>query len=265
VLTLVAPNESADIRLAVHLPGKQPVRVLATAEVLAHATNATDGANAIVEPDPDPTPTPIPGPAPESVPDPGPVPIADPAPVPTTDLAGAPARGSMVAAAAGSADTRPFRKGDLVVYPAHGIGTVDQVRVEEIAGQKLNWIKISFAENRMCLRVPVRKAQDIGLRRPVSRHAFTEVLTIIRGRPHANRLVWTKRALEYQGKINSGCVKALAEVVRDLRPALDGSESSFSRRNLYESAVDRLAGEFAAVFRTDKAAAVGRLTAPSGG
>jgi CarD family transcriptional regulator len=91
------------------------------------------------------------------------------------------------------------------------------------------------------------------------------VLTIIRGRPHANRLVWTKRALEYQGKINSGCVKALAEVVRDLRPALDGSESSFSRRNLYESAVDRLAGEFAAVFRTDKAAAVGRLTAPSGG
>jgi len=265
VLTLVAPNESADIRLAVHLPGKQPVRVLATAEVLAHATNATDGANAIVEPDPDPTPTPIPDPAPESVPDPGPVPIADPTPVPTTDLAGAAARGSMVAAAAGSADTRPFRKGDLVVYPAHGIGTVDQVRVEEIAGQKLNWIKISFAENRMCLRVPVRKAQDIGLRRPVSRHAFAEVLTIIRGRPHANRLVWTKRALEYQGKINSGCVKALAEVVRDLRPALDGSESSFSRRNLYESAVDRLAGEFAAVFRTDKAAAVGRLTATSAG
>jgi CarD family transcriptional regulator len=263
VLTLVAPNELADIRLAVQLPDKRPVRVLATAEVLPHATNATDGANAIVEPDPDPTPTPIPDPAPESVPDPGPVPIADPAPVPTTDLAGAPARGSMVAAAAGSADTRPFRKGDLVVYPAHGIGTVDQVRVEEIAGQKLNWIKISFAENRMCLRVPVRKAQDIGLRRPVSRHAFTEVLTIIRGRPHANRLVWTKRALEYQGKINSGCVKALAEVVRDLRPALDGSESSFSRRNLYESAVDRLAGEFAAVFRTDKAAAVGRLTATS--
>ena len=182
-------------------------------------------------------------------------------PVPSADLAGDALRDPAVAAAGTSADVRPFRKGDLVVYPAHGIGTVDQVRVEEIAGQKLNWIKISFAENRMCLRVPVRKAQDIGLRRPVSRQAFTEVLAIIRGRPHANRIVWTKRALEYQGKINSGSVKALAEVVRDLRPALDGSESSFSRRNLFESAIDRLAAEFAAVFRTDKAAAVDRLMA----
>jgi CarD family transcriptional regulator len=262
VLTLV-PNDFADVRLAVHLPDERPVRLVATTEVLAHVPAATVGANVIAEPDPDPIP--IPDPAPEGVPDPAPVPIADPVPVPTTDLACVPARGPIVTAAAASADTRPFRKGDRVVYPAHGIGTVDQVRVEEIAGQKLNWIKISFAENRMCLRVPVRKAQDIGLRRPVSRHAFAEVLTIIRGRPHANRLVWTKRALEYQGKINSGCVKALAEVVRDLRPALDGSESSFSRRNLYESAVDRLACEFAAVFRTDKAAAVGRLTAPSSG
>jgi len=168
---------------------------------------------------------------------------------------------AIVVPAVTSQDVRPFRKGDLVVYPAHGIGTVDQVRVEEIGGHKMNWIKISFAENRMSLRIPARKAKDIGLRRPVTRQAFAEVLTIIRGRPHANRLVWTKRALEYQGKINSGCVKALAEVVRDLRPSLDGSESSFSRRSLFESAIDRLAGEFAAVFRTDKAAAVGRLMA----
>jgi CarD family transcriptional regulator len=252
VLTLV-PTDFADVRLAVHLPDERAGRALVTTEVLAHVTAATVGANVMAEPDPDRTPNPIPGPSPESV--------SDPAPVPTTDLSGAPAKGPIVADAAGSAEVRPFRKGDLVVYPSHGIGTVDQVRVEEIAGQKLNWIKISFAENRMSLRVPVRKAQDLGLRRPVSRQAFTEVLTIIRGRPHTNRLVWTKRALEYQGKINSGSVKALAEVVRDLRPALDGSESSFSRRNLYESAVDRLAGEFAAVFRTDKAAAVGRLMA----
>ncbi len=154
---------------------------------------------------------------------------------------------------------RPFRKGELVVYPAHGIGTVDHVRVEEIGGHKLNWIKISFAENRMSLRVPVRKAMEIGLRRPVTRQAFAEVLTIIRGRPHTSRLVWTKRALEYQAKINSGSVKALAEVVRDLRPSLDGGESSFSRRSLFESAVDRLATEFAAVFRIDKAAAIARL------
>jgi CarD family transcriptional regulator len=265
VLTLVALNDLADRRLAVHLPDERPARLLSTAEVLARVAVPTVGAKVISEPAPDPAPVPLPDPAPDPSPDPAPVPIADPSPVPTTDAAGTHARGPVAAAAPAPDEARPFRKGDLVVYPAHGIGTVDQVRVEEIAGQKLNWIKISFAENRMCLRVPVRKAQDIGLRRPVSRHAFAEVLTIIRGRPHANRLVWTKRALEYQGKINSGSVKALAEVVRDLRPALDGSESSFSRRNLYESAVDRLAGEFAAVFRTDKAAAVGRLMAPPTG
>jgi CarD family transcriptional regulator len=163
----------------------------------------------------------------------------------------------------GSPDLRPFRKGDLVVYPTHGIGTVDHVRVEDIGGQRMNWIKISFAENRMSLRIPVRKAKDIGLRRPVTRQAFADVLVIIKGRPHANRTVWTKRALEYQGKINSGSVNALAEVVRDLRPSLDGSESSFSRRNLFEIAIERLATEFAAVFRMDKAAAIDRLMARS--
>jgi CarD family transcriptional regulator len=160
-------------------------------------------------------------------------------------------------------DLRPFRKGDLVVYPTHGVGTVDHVRVEEIGGHSMNWIKISFAENRMSLRIPVGKARTIGLRRPVSRQVFADVLTILKGRPHANRTVWTKRALEYQGKINSGSVKALAEVVRDLRPSLDGSESSFSRRNLFELAIDRLAAEFAVVFRLDKAAAVTRLMANS--
>ena len=242
MLNLLAPNDLGGGGLAVHLPDDRPVRLPVAAEVLARAAA---GATVITEP--------VPQPAADAIP--------TPPPVPSADLAGDALRDPAVAAAGTSADVRPFRKGDLVVYPAHGIGTVDQVRVEEIAGQKLNWIKISFAENRMCLRVPVRKAQDIGLRRPVSRHAFAEVLTIIRGRPHANRLVWTKRALEYQGKINSGCVKALAEVVRDLRPALDGSESSFSRRNLFESAIDRLAAEFAAVFRTDKAAAVDRLMA----
>jgi CarD family transcriptional regulator len=163
----------------------------------------------------------------------------------------------------GPQDPRPFRKGDLVVYPTHGIGTVDHVRVEEIGGQRMNWIKISFAENRMSLRIPVRKAKDIGLRRPVTRQAFADVLTILKGRPHANRTVWTKRALEYQGKINSGSVNALAEVVRDLRPSLDGSESSFSRRNLFEIAIERLATEFAAVFRLEKAAAIDRLMARS--
>lgn len=231
--------------MATCLSDDRPASVPATGGVVPAATAAMVGAKVMIIPVPDLA--------------------AAPMAAPRANMPGGTARAPINPDSATPGEMRAFRKGDLVVYPAHGIGTVDQVRVEEIGGQKLNWIKISFAENRMCLRVPARKAQDIGLRRPVSRQAFAEVLTIIRGRPHPNRLVWTKRALEYQGKINSGCVKALAEVVRDLRPSLDGSELSFSRRNLFESAVDRLAGEFAAVFRTDKAAAVGRLMAPPAG
>jgi CarD family transcriptional regulator len=240
-LPLVATQDFGASRLPIDAPGDHPVQPLATNEVLDRMTSAHAPAPAIVEA----RETEIEAPEAAIAEVPAYVAPAYDAPEP----------------AVSADDLRPFRKGDLVVYPAHGIGMVDHVRVEEIGGQKLNWIKISFAENRMSLRIPVRKAKDIGLRRPVTRQAFAEVMAILRGRPHANRIVWTKRALEYQGKINSGCVRALAEVVRDLRPSLDGSESSFSRRNLFEMAVDRLAAEFAAVFRTDKAAAIGRLTA----
>ncbi len=232
ILPLVATQDFGESNVPAPSPGDHPMHLLATNEVPEQTTGPT--ANAGIDID-------------SCVAQPV---LLSPVAIETAALP-----------AVASDDLRPFRKGDLVVYPSHGIGTVDHVRVEEIGGQKLNWIKISFAENRMSLRIPVRKAKDVGLRRPVTRQAFAEVMTILRGRPHANRIVWTKRALEYQGKINSGSVRALAEVVRDLRPSLDGSESSFSRRNLFEMAVDRLATEFAAVFRMDKAAAVGRLTA----
>jgi CarD family transcriptional regulator len=253
-------NEDGAGRMVTHVPDDGPVGRLATAEVIACVVGAGAGAEgggaegagaegAGVDA------------ALGAASDDAAGAVGDPDADPRAAASAALTSSGVSELASPGGEVRPFRKGDLVVYPAHGIGTVDQVRVEEIGGQKLNWIKISFAENRMSLRVPVRKAKDIGLRRPVSRQAFAEVLAILRGRPHASRLVWTKRALEYQGKINSGCVKALAEVVRDLRPSLDGSESSFSRRNLFESAVDRLAAEFAVVFRTDKAAAMGRLMA----
>ena len=239
---LVDPKDSGHGRVAVHGPNGRAMELLATDEALERMTAAPAIATATT-------------PAAAAT-------IAATTTAPATAIADRSPRAA-VAPPARAPDARPFRKGDLVVYPTHGIGTVDHVRVEEVAGEKLNWIKISFAENRMSLRIPVRKARDVGLRRPVTRQAFAKVLTIIRGRPHASRLVWTKRVLEYQGKINSGCVQALAEVVRDLRPSMDGSETSFSRRNLFEFAVDRLAAEFAAVFRTDKAAAVGRLMAAS--
>jgi len=164
------------------------------------------------------------------------------------------------AAKAKPKDNGAFRKGDFVVYPAHGVGTVDRVGYEEIAGHRLNLIHISFAENRMTLRIPVAQACSAGLRKLASPATLAEAMVTLRSRPQASRLMWAKRAQEYLAKINSGDVMALAEVVRDLQSAGDGSHSSFSQRNLFELAIDRLAAEFAAVSATDKAGAVGRLT-----
>jgi CarD family transcriptional regulator len=156
-------------------------------------------------------------------------------------------------------DADPFRKGDCVVYPAHGVGRIDRVGVEEIAGHRLNLIHISFDENRMTLRVPVAGARAAGLRKLGSQKQLAEALASLRGRPRPSRLMWSKRAQEYLAKINSGKLGALAEVVRDLQTSADGSGSSFSQRNLFELALDRLAAEFAAVNRTAKVEAITQL------
>jgi CarD family transcriptional regulator len=164
------------------------------------------------------------------------------------------------AAQAKPQDADPFRKGDFVVYPAHGVGKVDRVGSEVIAGHRLNLIHISFAENRMTLRVPVAQARTAGLRKLASPDALADALATLRGRPRVSRLMWAKRAQEYLAKINSGDLRALAEVVRDLRSSGDGAGSSFSQRNLFELALDRLAAEFAVVSGTDRAGAIDQIT-----
>jgi CarD family transcriptional regulator len=164
------------------------------------------------------------------------------------------------AAQAKPQDADPFRKGDYVVYPAHGVGKVDRIGSEMIAGHRLNLIQVSFAENRMTLRIPAAQARSAGLRKLATPEALTQALTTLRGRPRVSRLMWAKRAQEYLTKINSGDLHALAEVVRDLQAAGDGSGSSFSQRNLFELAIDRLAAEFAAVARTEKPEAMERIT-----
>jgi CarD family transcriptional regulator len=157
-------------------------------------------------------------------------------------------------------DTDPFRKGDYVVYPAHGVGKVDRVGSEVIAGHRLNLIQVSFAENRMTLRIPAAQARAAGLRKLATQEALNQALATLRGRPRVSRLMWAKRAQEYLAKINSGDLHALAEVVRDLQAAGDGSGSSFSQRNLFELAMDRLAAEVAAISHTEKAGALDRIT-----
>ncbi len=164
------------------------------------------------------------------------------------------------AAQAKPQDADPFRKGDFVVYPAHGVGKVDRIGSEVIAGHRLNLIQVSFAENRMTLRIPAAQARAAGLRKLATPEAMTQAMATLRGRPRISRLMWAKRAQEYLAKINSGDLHALAEVVRDLQAAGDGSGSSFSQRNLFELAIDRMAAEFAAVSRTEKAGALDRIT-----
>jgi len=157
-------------------------------------------------------------------------------------------------------DSDPFQQGDFVVYPTHGVGKVDKIGSEVIAGHKLDLIYISFDENKMTLRVPVAQARVTGLRKLATPEVMAQVMKILAGRPKVSRLMWAKRAQEFQAKINSGDLKMVAEVCRDLQSAANGSAPSYSQRNLFELAIDRLAGEFAGVVGTDKAEAITRLT-----
>jgi CarD family transcriptional regulator len=163
------------------------------------------------------------------------------------------------AAKAKPKQANPFRKGDAVVYPTHGVGRIDRVGFEEIAGYRLNFIHISFEDNQMTLRVPVARARAAGLRKLASRKVLAEALAKLKSRPRVSRLMWAKRSQEYLAKINTSNPGALAEVVRDLQSAADGSSSSFSQRNLFELALDRLAGEVAAVKGIAKPDAIAQL------
>ena len=165
------------------------------------------------------------------------------------------------AAQAKPEDADPFHAGDFVVYPTHGVGRVERVGPEEVAGHRLDLIHVSFAENRMTLRIPVGQARASGLRRIATADALAEAMETLRERPRISRIMWTKRAQGYLAKINSGDLRSLAEVVRDLQSAGDGSGTSFSQRNLFELAIDRLGAEVAVASQADKAATIGRLTA----
>jgi len=153
-------------------------------------------------------------------------------------------------------DAHPFREGDAVVYPAHGVGRIERVGFEEIAGHRLELIHISFDDDQMTVRVPVAQARTAGLRKLVSQETLAAAVVTLKGRPRISRLMWPKRAQEYLAKINTGDPGALAEVVRDLQSASGGSNSSLGQRNLFELALDRLAGEFAAVRQITKPDAI---------
>ena len=153
-----------------------------------------------------------------------------------------------------------FAEGDHVVYPTHGVGKVERIAIEEIAGHRLELIHITFEENRMTLRVPVAKARSAGLRKLATRKMFDEALSVLRGRARIKRTMWSRRAQEYEAKINSGDPLAIAEVVRDLHRNAGQPDQSFSERQIYEAAMDRLSAELAALEKIDKVAAAAKLT-----
>ena len=152
-----------------------------------------------------------------------------------------------------------FVEGDFVVYPTHGVGKVDKIATEEISGHRLELIHITFEENRMTLRVPVAKARSAGLRKLATRKMFDDAMNVLKGRARIKRTMWSRRAQEYEAKINSGDPIAIAEVVRDLHRNAGQPDQSFSERQIYEAAMDRLAAELAALDQTDKLAASVKL------
>ena len=149
--------------------------------------------------------------------------------------------------------------GDFVVYPTHGVGKVTSIETQKIAGHKLQLYVISFARDRMTLRVPVAKAESAGLRKLSTRRVMDNALTTLKGRARTKRSMWSRRAQEYEAKINSGNPIFIAEVVRDLHRSADQPDQSFSERQIYEAARDRLACELAAVEKIDMVAATEKL------
>jgi CarD family transcriptional regulator len=156
-------------------------------------------------------------------------------------------------------DKMPFSEGDLVVYPTHGVGKITAIEEQEIAGHTLNVFVVSFDKDRMTLRVPLAKAKNSGLRKLSSRKEMDAALAKLRGRSRAKRTMWSRRAQEYQAKIASGDPASIAEVVRDLFRNVGQPEQSYSERQIYQAALDRLVREFAAVERIDENTATQRV------
>ena len=152
-----------------------------------------------------------------------------------------------------------FRANDFVVYPAHGVGRIVSIEEQEIAGTNLELFVISFEKEKMTLRVPTAKAGSVGMRVLSSPDVVGKALETLAGRARVKRAMWSRRAQEYEQKINSGDLISIAEVVRDLHRGEDQPEQSYSERQLYEAALERLTREVAAVERLDDSKAAQRV------
>jgi len=161
---------------------------------------------------------------------------------------------------AASSPRHGFKVNEFVVYPTQGVGKVIGIEEEEIAGMKLELFKIEFEKERLVLRVPMGKVQAVGMRKLADDATVKKALETLKGRARVKRTMWSRRAQEYVAKINSGDLISIAEVVRDLYRSEAQPEQSYSERQLYEDALERMAREVAAVERLDERGAVQRIT-----
>ncbi len=152
-----------------------------------------------------------------------------------------------------------FHPDDYVVYPAHGVGKIVSIESREVAGLQLEMFVITFEKEKMTLRVPTAKATSVGMRSLSSPDIVEKALETLKGRARVKRAMWSRRAQEYEQKINSGDLISIAEVVRDLHRADDQPEQSYSERQLYEAAFERLTREVAAVEAIDETRAAERV------
>ena len=155
-----------------------------------------------------------------------------------------------------STQRQGFKTGESVVYPAHGVGTITAIEEQEVAGFKLELFVINFEKDKMTLRVPTAKAAQVGMRKLAESGILTRALDTIAGRARIKRTMWSRRAQEYEAKINSGDLVAIAEVVRDLYRSEAQPEQSYSERQLYEAALDRMVRELAAAHKVTEPEAV---------
>jgi len=146
-----------------------------------------------------------------------------------------------------------------VVYPSHGIGQILEIEKKEIAGQFLTMYVIEFEKEKMTLRVPIEKTKEIGVRKVSTRNQLKEIFDILTGKAKIRRTMWSRRAQEYEAKINSGDIKLLTEVVRDLFRSDSQPEQSYSERQLYEAARERLSREVAVIEKTDEQKAIEKM------
>jgi len=154
-----------------------------------------------------------------------------------------------------------FKTSEFIVYPAHGVGQIMAIEEQEVAGAKLELFVINFVKDKMTLRVPTAKIASVGMRKLAEPPLVKRALETLKGRARIKRTMWSRRAQEYEAKINSGDIVAIAEVVRDLYRSDTQPEQSYSERQLYEAALDRLSREISAVQRITETEAIKEIEA----